>query len=80
MLTEYLRTAMRRAHYEMLAEDNLFYDEIPPLEGLWATGETLEACREELERTLEDWIFVRISRNLALPPIDGLELRKLQAV
>jgi len=65
VLTDYLRAAMRRARYEILPEDKLYYGEIPPLPGVWASAPTLEACREELEKTVEDWILVRVARNLA---------------
>ena len=34
----------------------------------------LEACREELEEVLEEWLLFRVSRNLPLPVVDGLEL------
>ena len=53
MLTEYIRAAMRQAKYEIIEDDGSFYGEIPPVPGVWANGETLEACREELESVLE---------------------------
>jgi predicted RNase H-like HicB family nuclease len=67
MLTNYLRAAMRRARYEILSEDRAFYGEIPGFEGVYANADTLEACREELEEVLEEWILFRISKNLSLP-------------
>jgi len=48
MLTEYVRAAMRRARYEILEDDGSFYGEIPGFDGVWATADTLEGCREEL--------------------------------
>lgn len=74
MLTEYLRAAMKRARYEILSDDNTFYGEIPGFDGVYANGDTLEGCRDELEEVLEEWIFFRISRNLSLPVVDGIEL------
>lgn len=35
---------------------------------------TLEACREELEEVLEEWILFRISKNLPLPVVNGRKL------
>ena len=35
---------------------------------------TQESCREELQEVLEERVFFRISKNLALPVVDGLEL------
>src|ERR1039457_6077058 len=66
MLTEYLRLAMSRAHYELLGGGEGFYGEIPGLQGVLAQAETLEACREELASTLEDWLLFRVSRHLPI--------------
>ncbi|HAL61648.1 MAG TPA: HicB family protein [Chloroflexi bacterium] len=74
MLTEYLRAAMKKARYEILPDDNTFYGEIPGFDGVYANADTLEGCRDELEEVLEEWIFFRISRNLSLPVVDGIEL------
>jgi predicted RNase H-like HicB family nuclease len=74
MLTEYLRLAMSRAHYDLLGGGEGFCGEIPGFQGVLAQGETLEACREELASTLEDWLLFRISRHLAIPVLQGLDL------
>ena len=47
MLTEYIRAAMRRAHYELM-ESGRFFGSIEPCRGCWGEGPTLEECREEL--------------------------------
>lgn len=75
MLTTYLNTAMKRAHYELLPDDNSYYGEIPGFDGVYANAPILEACREQLLEVLEEWILFRVSRNLAVPPVDGVELR-----
>ncbi|MFB2934166.1 type II toxin-antitoxin system HicB family antitoxin [Aerosakkonemataceae cyanobacterium BLCC-F154] len=49
MIQEYIQKAMEAAHYEMLEEDEGFYGEIPGATGVWATGRTLESCRQELK-------------------------------
>lgn len=74
MLTSYIRAAMRKAKYEILADDGTFYGEIPDFQGVYANAETLEGCRDELEEVLEEWIFFRVSRNLPLPVVDGITL------
>lgn len=74
MLTSYIRAAMRRARYEILPDDGTYYGEILGFQGVWANASTLEACREELEQALEDWILIRISDHLPLPVVDGIEL------
>ncbi|MDZ7260718.1 MAG: type II toxin-antitoxin system HicB family antitoxin [candidate division KSB1 bacterium] len=75
MLLKYIQEAMRRAKYEIRSDDNSFYGEIPGFDGVYANAATLEECREELEEVLEEWIFFRISRNLSLPIVNGIELK-----
>lgn len=74
MLTEYISAAMRKAHYELLTDDKLYYAEIPGFEGIYATAETLEDCREELQSVLEDWLLLSIYKNLPIPVVDDISL------
>lgn len=74
MLTDYLRAALRHAKYDLLSDDGSFYGEIPGFEGVYANSSALESCREQLEEVLEEWVLFRISRNLALPTVDGLKI------
>ena len=64
MLCQYIGAAMRRAQYEILSDDESYYGEIPGFDGVFANAETLEACREQLEEVLEDWILLGISEHL----------------
>ena len=73
MLTDYIRAAMHHATYEKL-DDNTFYGEIPGLDGLYANGPTLEACRDELESALEDWILFGLTNDFPVPAVDGIDL------
>lgn len=75
MLSEYIRGAMHRAHYEILEDDGSFYGEIPGFEGVYANADTLEQCREELEEVLEEWLLFRISRDLPVPVVNEIDLR-----
>jgi hypothetical protein len=34
MITEYVQAAMHRAHYEFLANDKIYYGEIPSFDGV----------------------------------------------
>jgi predicted RNase H-like HicB family nuclease len=79
MLTSYIRAAMRHARYEIVEDDGSFYGEIPAIPGVWANAKTLEACREELESVLEEWVLVSIADHSAIPDIDGhrLEIREV---
>jgi predicted RNase H-like HicB family nuclease len=73
MLTDYIREAMRLAHYELM-ENGRFFATIPGLKGLWAEDATLEACREELQSTLEDWLMLGIRLGHELPVVAGIDL------
>ena len=75
MLTTFIRAAMAKAKYEILADDQSFYGEIPGFDGVYANADTLEDCREELADVLEEWILFRVSGHLSLPVVDGIELK-----
>jgi predicted RNase H-like HicB family nuclease len=75
MLSKYINAAMNNAKYDILTDDRSFYGEIPGFTGVYANEETLEFCRDQLEEILEEWILLRVSRNLPLPVIDGIELK-----
>jgi predicted RNase H-like HicB family nuclease len=74
MLKEYIAAALKKAKYEIL-EDNTFYGEIEEFKGLYSNEPNLEDCRNELEKTLEDWILISVSKNLPLPIVDGIQLK-----
>lgn len=74
MLTQYIQAAMKGAQYEILEDDGTFYGHIPECRGVWANADTLEACREELQEVLEDWILISLRKNLPLPSIQGIDL------
>jgi predicted RNase H-like HicB family nuclease len=73
MLSAYIAAAMRRATYELLPGEG-FAGEIPGLQGVLGYAETLEACREDLQSALEDWIVYRLRRGLSVPDLDGIDL------
>ncbi|HWE61886.1 MAG TPA: type II toxin-antitoxin system HicB family antitoxin [Chloroflexota bacterium] len=71
MLTQYIRAAMHQARCTLLPESGQYYGEIPGLAGVWATSGMLEACRDELEDVLEEWLALRLSRNLPIPALSA---------
>lgn len=75
MLSKYISSAMRKAKYEILQDDNSYYGEIPGFSGVYSNADSLEKCRDELEEVLEEWLLFRISRNLPVPTIDGTSLK-----
>ena len=74
MLTDYIKAAMRKAHYEILPDGEGYYGNIPGLRGVWANADTLETCREELQEVLEEWIILGLKTGTAIPAINGIEL------
>jgi predicted RNase H-like HicB family nuclease len=74
MFAEYIKAAMDKATYEIIDDPEPFYGEIPGLQGVWATGKTLEACRDELMSALEDWIAFRLRTGRSIPSIDGVSI------
>jgi predicted RNase H-like HicB family nuclease len=75
MLLEYIQAGLRHAKYEILQDDGTYYGEIPECNGVYGNADTLEECREQLQAVLEDWVLLRVHRNLPIPAIDGIELR-----
>jgi len=74
MLLDYVQQAMKKARYEIISDEQTYYGEIPGFEGIYANAATLEQCREELQEVLEEWILFRVSKNLALPVVNGIEI------
>ena len=72
MLTRYIQAALRKAHYERIEEEGSFYGHIPECPGVWATGKTLEGCREELQETLENWVSLGLRLGHPIPEIEGI--------
>lgn len=73
MLTEYIKAAMRHAHYELM-ENGRYWGAIPECPGSWGEGATLEETRAELLSTLESWIIIGLRHGDGFPVIDGLDL------
>jgi predicted RNase H-like HicB family nuclease len=74
MLTAYINAAMRKAHYEILPDGEGYFGNIPELQGVWANADSLEACREELQEALEEWIVLGLRMGHPLPEIEGISL------
>jgi len=58
MICEYIEAALSKAKYEIIKDEKPYYGEIPELEGVWATGKTLEECRQKLIEVIEGWIII----------------------
>ncbi len=69
MLLEFIAEQLKRARYELIDRGSRYYGSIPGLRGVWATGKTLEECRERLLETLEGWLVLRFKKNLSVPKL-----------
>jgi len=70
MFSEYIEAALRRAKYETL-ENGTYMATVDGLQGVIATGETIETCRVDLIEVIEEWITIRLQRGLSIPALDG---------
>jgi len=68
MIKEYLEAALERAEYELIDDEEPYYGEVTELEGVWATGRTLEECHRNLVEVIDGWILIRLKRGLPIPP------------
>ncbi len=80
MLTEYIEAALEKARYELIQDEEPYYGEIPDLEGVWATGKTLEECRRNLKETLEAWLIFRLRRGMPIPSVGGYSIEEQEAI
>lgn len=80
MLTAYISAAMRQAHYEILPDDEGYLGAISELQGVWANAQTLEACREELQEVLEEWIILGLKMGHTIPIINNIDLNRQEEV
>ncbi len=80
MLTEYIQKALQKAHYEIIKDENPYYGEVPGLDGVWASGTTLEGCRAELAKAIEDWLLFSIAKGLVIPPMDDVHIQPPELV
>jgi predicted RNase H-like HicB family nuclease len=66
MLTDFIGRKLQIAKYKLLT-DKTYFGEIPGIKGVWANAKTLEACREELQGVLEDWLVLSIKSDNQIP-------------
>ena len=74
MIRNYIDAALRQAHYELIDDEEPYYGSVPGLQGIWASGKTLEECRDRLADVIEGWVLIRLSRGLTIPPLGDAPL------
>jgi predicted RNase H-like HicB family nuclease len=78
MITEYINAALGKAKYEIIEDEEPYYGEISGLEGVWASGKTLEECRHNLAEVIDGWLVVRLRRGLSIPAIGDRRIEELK--
>ena len=72
MFAEYIQAALERAEYKIIDNgDEPYFVEVPELDGVWATGRTVEDARRNFIEALRGLDCRQRSWNLALLPIGG---------
>ena len=74
MLIEYIEKALEHAHYEIIDDEEPYYEEIDLLKGVYATGKTLEECRKNLKEVVEGWLIISFKKGLPIPKIETHEI------
>lgn len=69
MFAEYIQAALDKAEYKLIDDQKPVFGEVPELEGVWATGATVEECRKELISVIEGWIALRLRMGDSIPEI-----------
>ncbi len=69
-MIQYIQAALENARYEIIDDEKPYYGEVPKLDGVWGSGNTLEECRQNLEEVIDKWVLVRLTKGLSTPQID----------
>lgn len=80
MIAQYIEAALNRARYEIIEDEEPYYGEVPELEGVWATGKTLEECRHNLAEVIDGWLVVRLRKGLGIPAIGEHKIEELKTL
>jgi len=78
VLIEYIEEALKRARYEIIDDEEPYYGAIAELQGVWATGKSLEECRNTLKEVMEGWIIVSIKKGLPIPKLGDFEIKEIE--
>ena len=66
MFAEYIMAALSKAIYKIL-DNGEYIATVPGLQGVWATGKTIEGARTELVEVIEGWIALRLRYVFSWP-------------
>ena len=72
MFAEYIQAALEKAQYKVIDNgDEPYFVDVPELDGVWATGCSVEVHAGISSRLLRIGSQSHLLWNLALPPIGG---------
>lgn len=77
MITEYIKSIMEKAKYEIVEDDGTYYGYIPWAEWVWANADTLEECRTQLQEVFEEWLLIKIRKVKFAPKMDSYSLNDI---
>jgi predicted RNase H-like HicB family nuclease len=77
MLTEYIYAALDSIHWKILP-NGCFYAEIAQL-GINTQNARLADCQTNIRSILEEHIAASLINHVALPPINGIEIKHKQS-
>ena len=69
MLIQYIQTALEHAKYEIIEDEEPYYDEVLEFQGVWASGKNLEECRNNLEDVIDELMIIGLKKGLFIPQI-----------
>ena len=75
MILQYIEKALSLAHYEIIDDEDPYYGEVPGLDGVLASGKTLEDCRHQLAQVVEDWTLYSIANKLPINSLEGITIK-----
>jgi predicted RNase H-like HicB family nuclease len=78
VLIEYIEEALKRARYEIIEDEEPYYGQVAELKGVWATGKSLEECRNSLREVIEGWIILSIKKGLPIPRLGDFEIKEVE--
>jgi predicted RNase H-like HicB family nuclease len=67
IITEYISAALNKAKYKLIENAEPYYGEVHGLDGVWATGKSLEECRRNLAEVIDGWLIVTLKRGIIIP-------------
>jgi predicted RNase H-like HicB family nuclease len=78
MISRYVAKALERAVYQPI-DHGMWSATVRGLRGVIAVGSTVEECRQQLAEVVEEWVLVRVARQLAVPRLGGVVIRVRRA-